>query len=214
MNRLVGTLWFAYVAACAGCGTAVGDEPFSEALEVDEATAELRNCTTLNVVPTDTGFTDQLQCDGVLCNRQCLNSILINGERVPFQNGFVQCTTLSCEHRPSNASGPFIDLSILRPECQIQPSSRVNAGFKSRQLTQFRCETEFGGCWDSRTTDPRFPWCYEPIGKSPTCAGIEPNQRINAGTRSTTPEQCIKTLGQCWDDAIPNVNFCFRRLTN
>ena len=225
MNTCVGKLlMISYAAAYLGCAATVDDGTSSEAREVDQATAALSTCTVFNRVetaapPGTTGplgtflgtVTDQLQCngvqgqtpqagDGVLCSRTCRY----------FQAGFalpIRVCSLQCENRPTpNVLGPSLDLSILRPECRIQPISRVNAGFPG--ISRSVCEGR-GSCFDNRTTDPNFAWCYEPIGKAQTCAGQLPSERVNAGFPGIRSQDCVVTRGKCWNDRTPGVPFCF-----
>jgi hypothetical protein len=225
MNKCVGKLFMiSYAAAYLGCAAPVDDGTSSEAREVDQATAALSNCVAFNRVETVAppgsiglfGFvrgtvTDQLQCtgvpgqtpqagDGVLCSRTCTYFTAADGSPI------VSCS-LKCENSPTpNVLGPSLDLSILRPECQIQPVSRVNAGFPG--ISRSVCEGR-GSCFDNRTTDPNFAWCYEPIGKAQTCAGQLPSERVNAGFASIRSQECVVTRGKCWNDRTPGVPWCF-----
>jgi hypothetical protein len=226
MNKCVGKLlMISCAAAYLGCAAPVGDGTSLEVHEVDQATAALSNCTVFNRVetaapPGTTGplgtpqgtVTDQLQCngvpgqtpqagDGVLCSRTCSYSRGLNSIQ------FRQCS-LQCENRPTpNGLGPSLDLSILRPECRIQPISRVNAGFPG--ISRSVCEGR-GSCFDSRTTDPNFAFCYEPIGKAQTCAGQLPSERVDAGFPGIRAQDCVLTRGKCWNDRTRGVPWCFQ----
>ena len=224
INHVGMLLTISCATACLGCAVPMDDDTFLEVTEVGQATAALTNCSTFNRVETAAppgsvglfGFvrgtvTDQLECggvpgqtqqagDGVLCNRTCTYFTGANGDPI------VSCS-LKCENSPTpSALGPFLDLSILRAECQIQPISRVNAGFPG--ISRSLCE-ERGSCFDSRTTDPRFAWCYEPVGKAQTCAGQLPSERVNAGFPGIRSQECVVTRGKCWNDRNPGVPWCF-----
>jgi hypothetical protein len=226
MNKFVGKLFMiSCAAACLGCAARVDDGTSSEARELDQATPALSNCSAFNRVETVAppgsvgvfGFlrgsvTDQLQCngvpgqtpqagDGVLCSRTCFYFFAAsNGSPIVSRS-------LKCENRPTpSVLGPSLDLSILRPECRIQPISRVNAGFSG--ISRSVCEGR-GSCFDNRTTDPNFAWCYEPIGKAQTCAGQLPSERVNAGFPGIQSQECVVTRGKCWNDRTPSVPFCF-----
>ena len=171
-----------------------------EAAETDSNAAALAACTVLGRRSIPNGFVETLRCDGVACTRTCFNSNI---------GGAMLCST-KCESGPEPPSmEPPLDLSILRPECRIEPSGRVNAGW--RGISKSTCEGERASCWDNRTRDPKFPWCYEPVGKQPTCGGLAPASRIDAGFPGISGEQCVKNLGACFDDSVPNVPWCFQR---
>jgi hypothetical protein len=183
-----------------GTSEAAG-EPVSDATGVAQTSAALSGCITVRTDNLPSGTIETLNCGGVTCMRTCLRPMGPGG--IP---GTAVCNT-KCWGPQVPATPPALDLSILRTECQIPPLGRINAGW--RGISRATCEGEQGACWDNRTTDPKFPWCYEPVNKQPTCGGIAPAERVNAGTRYTTGEQCVRVQGDCWDESIPNVNWCF-----
>jgi hypothetical protein len=198
------TLWFAIpsLVCWIGCG-AEGNgtlDPQAEGADITRATAAFSSCTVLgrSNLPNG-GFVETLRCDGVACTRTCLASSI---------GGATVCS-MKCENGPTVPSTPpTLDLSGLRPECQIQPVGRVNAGWPG--ISKTTCEGERASCFDNRTSDPKFPWCYEPLGKQPSCGGIAPAQRVNAGFPGISGEDCVRNRGACFDHTIPNVPWCFQ----
>jgi Trefoil (P-type) domain len=197
-------LLFPCLVTWLGCAAEVdvptAAEQRSEAAEIGRTTAALNACIVLDRRNIPNGFVETLRCDGVACMRTCLTSSI---------GGAMLCS-MKCEKGPEPPpTQPPLDLSILRPECRIEPNGRVNAGW--RGISKSTCEGEQASCWDNRTRDPKFPWCYEPVGKQPTCGGLAPASRINAGFPGISGQDCIRNRGACFDDAIPNVPWCFQR---
>ena len=163
------------------------------------ATSALESCALLNRrFSALEGTVDTLSCGGSTCTRSCSAS------------NPSQCST-RCVPPNFNVTSVSLDQSVLRPECRMDPKSRVNAGYPS--ITPTLCEAR-GACWDNRTRDPFYPWCYERLGTQPTCGNQTPGERINAGTPSITAEQCVIGRNACWDDRIRNVNWCFFPVSN
>lgn len=195
-TRLLIAAFMLVGAACAG----ENEEPEGSARDdaADDSVAvissALDGCTVLNRrFSALEGTVDTLACNGASCTRSC------------SAGDPSQCSTRCV---PSNfaVATVFLDQSNLRPECRMDPKSRVNAGYGA--ITPALCEAR-GACWDNRTRDPFFPWCYEPLGRRPTCGNQAPGERINAGTPGITGEQCVVSRGACFDDRIRNVPFCF-----
>lgn len=199
--------WFrlcmiASVLTVGACTDAL-DEPNApeEGRAVDDAvrvtTSALESCALLNRrFSALEGTVDTLSCGGSTCTRSCSASN--------------QCST-RCVPANFGVASVFLDQSILRPECRMDPKSRVNAGYPS--ITPTLCEAR-GACWDNRTRDPFYPWCYERLGTQPTCGNQTPGERVNAGNPSITAEQCVIGRNACWDDRIRNVNWCFFPVAN
>jgi Trefoil (P-type) domain len=180
-------------------GTPVPADPLSEGADIDQATAAFNSCVVLGRRDIPNGFVETLRCDGVGCMRTCFISNI---------GGAMACS-MKCENGPEPPRmDPILDLSILRAECQIQPAGRINAGWPG--ISKNTCEGERGACFDNRTSDPKFPWCYEPMGKVPTCGGISPAARINAGFPGISGQECVRSRGACFDNTIPNVPWCFQ----
>jgi hypothetical protein len=182
------------------CASALGspDAPYDDENAVEVVSAELGACTLLSrrFSPLE-GTVDSLSCSGAPCTRSC--SMLDP----------TQCSTRCFISQGLPAVS--LDQSILRPECRMDPRSRVNAGYPS--ISPALCEAR-GACWDNRTRDPNFPWCYERLGVQPTCGNQTPGERINAGTPAITGEQCVISRNACFDDRIRNVPFCFNAVPN
>jgi len=161
---------------------------------VGVVTSALESCTLLNRrFSALEGTVDTLSCGGSTCTRSCSSS------------DPSRCSTRCV---PANFSVPsvFVDQSLLNPNCRMDPRSRVNVGFPG--ISQTLCEAR-GGCWDSRTSQPFYPWCFERLGTVPTCGNQTPGERINAGFPGITAQQCVIGNNACWDDRISGVNWCF-----
>lgn len=201
MKSLQWTLTFCLLFGTA-CSNAVGGEGSEdgEAVgEVEGAGSALGACTVIfRRSSLLEGFVDTLSCGNNLCTRSC--SILDP----------TKCST-RCFPNPPGLGTAFLDQNPLRPECRMDPASRVNAGYPG--ISKTLCEVR-GGCWDNRTRDPNFPWCYEPLGMQPTCGNQTTIERINAGTPRTTGEQCVLVNAACWDERVRNVPFCFLPTAN
>jgi hypothetical protein len=197
-------LFFLLPGLIGGCaaevdGARVAADPHAEAAEIGGTTAAFSACTVLGrrSLP-NAGYVETLVCDGVACTNTCFVSNI----------GATWCT-MKCEDGPQPPiSSPPLDLSILRPECRIEPNGRVNAGWPG--ISKNTCEGERASCFDNRTRDPKFPWCYEPMGKRPTCGGQAPAARVNAGFPGISGQDCIRNRGACFDNTIPNVPWCFQ----
>ena len=198
------SLLISCLMAFAGCAAEVDGAnggQGAEGADIDTNTAAASSCVVIGRREIPNGSVETLICDGVGCMRTCFRSTTIPGA--------MSCST-KCENGPEPpAQSPPLDLSILRPECRIEPNGRVNAGW--RGISKSTCEGEQGSCFDNRTTDPKFPWCYEPVDKQPTCGGLPPASRVNAGFPGIRGEVCIRERGACFDDSIPNVPWCFQR---
>jgi Trefoil (P-type) domain len=194
-------VWSLWVGV--GCANTVegaeGLEDGESAVDsVEVVTSELGVCTLLNRRFSQLeGTVDTLSCNGFSCTRSC--SMLDPS----------QCST-RCFPSPGLAT-VLLDQSILRAECRMDPKSRVNSGYPG--ISAALCEAR-GSCWDNRTRDPNFPWCYERLGTQPTCGNQTPGDRINAGTPGITGEQCVLNRNACFDDRIRNVPFCFQAISN
>jgi hypothetical protein len=123
--------------------------------------------------------------------------------------GFANVTCTATTPLPS-AAPPSVDLSLLSPACRVNPCDRVNAGWQG--VSKSACEDQLGACWDNRTTDTLVPWCFEPLGKQPSCGPVEPQARVNAGWPGVSPETCVRELGACWDNRFPGVPWCFEQV--
>lgn len=193
MRMLRFVMWLGLCSSMA-CANALDEPDEFSAEDVGVVASALGPCTTLlRRSSLLEGFVDTLSCGTATCTRSC--SVVDP----------TQCST-RCVPNNFGAATEFLDQSVLRPECRMDPRSRVNAGYA--QSTKTLCETR-GGCWDNRTRDPFYPWCYEKLGTNPTCGNLNPFDRVNAGTPRITGEQCVLARNACFDDRIRNVPFCF-----
>ena len=94
------------------------------------------------------------------------------------------------------------------PNCNFSnPTQRTEGGYAG--ITQQQCEA-FGSCYDDTTPDVK--WCFrENTGKSrnPSCNFANPTQRIDGGWPGISKNEC-ESLGNCFDDTIPNVVWCIK----
>jgi len=185
------------IVGCAAplAGDETGPDRGSSGESVGLIQSALSSCAVLARRSIVNGVVETLLCDGVACTRTCSSA------------DPTRCST-KCQNGPQlPPTQPPLDLTVLRTDCQIDPNSRVNAGWAG--ISKAECEGR-GSCWDNRTRDANIPWCFEPLGKQPTCGAMAPRSRVNAGFPGISAVACVRDRAACWDDRVPNVSWCFQ----